>query len=205
MDIVLSTTEESGRMVQFGHRRTSAEPQEAVVQALNAAGTAGEAIASALDLVRERFGWAYASYWRVDPADRALHFVQESGSAGEEFRQVTLAASFREGVGLAGRAWKVRDLVFVETLAPSAERLETLRAIGRLVSQTIERIVDGERQAEAAQDMAAVNRVLREIARATTRESAMAAALASIREGFGWAYGSYWAVDEEQRALTFVQ
>ena len=49
--------------------------------------------------------------------------------------------------------------------------------------------------------MAAVNRVLREVARATTRETAMAAALATIREGFGWAYGSYWAVDAEQRAL----
>jgi hypothetical protein len=85
MDTMLSTTEESGRMVQFGRRRTSAEPQEAViearaniaavtavVQALNAADTPGEAVASALDLVRERFGWAYASYWRVDPAGRAL-------------------------------------------------------------------------------------------------------------------------------------
>jgi GAF domain-containing protein len=261
MDTMLSTTEESGRMVQFGRRRTSAEPQEAViearaniaavtavVQALNAAGTAGEAIASALDLVRERFGWAYASYWRVDPARRALTFVQESGSAGEEFRQVTLAASFRKGVGLAGRAWKSRDLVFVpdlgqladcvrapaaqrvgvrsgicfplfedgevvgtmdffatETLEPSVERLDTLRSIGRLVSQAIERVVNDERQREAAEDMAAVNRVLREVSRAPNREVAMATALASIREGFGWAYGSYWAVDPEQRALTFVQ
>ena len=228
--------------------RANAAAVTDVVAALGAARTSEEAVHQALDLVRERFGWAYASYWQVDPADRALHFVQESGSAGEEFRQVTLAASFREGVGLAGRAWKARDLVFVpdlgqlgdcvrapaaqrvgvrsgicfplledgvvtgtmdffatETLDPSAERLETLRAIARLVSQTIERILDAERQAEAAQDMAAVNRVLREISHAATRETAMAAALASIREGFGWAYGSYWAVDAEQRALTFVQ
>jgi GAF domain-containing protein len=228
--------------------RANATAVTDVVAALGAAHTSEEAIRQALDLVRERFGWAYASYWKVDPADRALHFVQESGDAGAEFRQVTLAASFREGVGLAGRAWKARDLVFVpdlgqlsdcvrapaaqrvgvrsgicfplledgvvtgtmdffatETLDPSKERLEILRAIGRLVSQTIERIRDGERQAEAAQDMAAVNRVLREVARATTRETAMATALASIREGFDWAYGSYWAVDPEQRALTFVQ
>jgi GAF domain-containing protein len=245
----------------FGSRAVTSAPDQAasearanaaavtdVVAALGAARTSEEAVRQALDLVRERFGWAYASYWQVDPADRALHFVQESGSAGEEFRQVTLAASFREGVGLAGRAWKARDLVFVpdlgqlgdcvrapaaqrvgvrsgicfplledgvvtgtmdffatETLDPSAERLETLRAIARLVSQTIERILDAERQAEAAQDMAAVNRVLREISRAAARETAMATALASIREGFGWAYGSYWAVDPEQRALTFVQ
>jgi GAF domain-containing protein len=253
--------EESVEMVQFGRRRTSAEPQEpvieareniaavtAVVEALNASGTAQEAVAAALDLVRERFGWAYASYWRVDPADRALHFVQESGDAGEEFRQVTLAATFREGVGLAGRAWRARDLVFVEDLAqvtdcvrapaaqrvgvrsgicfplledgevtgtmdffatetlhPSPERLDTLRAIGRLVSQTIERVIAAERQAEAAQDMEAVNRVLRQVTAAATREEAMALALDTIRDGFGWAYGSYWRVHDEDRALHFVQ
>ena len=219
-----------------------------VVQALAGARTSEEAVRTALDLVRERFGWAYGSYWRVDQGDRALHFVQESGDAGAEFRQVTLAASFREGVGLAGRAWKSRDLVFVadlgqlgdcvrapaaqrvgvrsgicfplledgvvtgtmdffatETLSPTSERLDTLRAIGRLVSQAIERVLAEERQAEAAQDMAAVNNVLRDVSRAAGREAAMATALNSIREGFGWAYGSYWAVDPEANALKFVQ
>ncbi len=46
-----------------------------------------------------------------------LRFELESDSAGEEFRQVTLAASFAEGVGLSGRAWRARDLVFVPNLA----------------------------------------------------------------------------------------
>ncbi|WP_164983970.1 methyl-accepting chemotaxis protein, partial [Cellulomonas endophytica] len=46
-----------------------------------------------------------------------LRFAQESGSAGDEFRRVTLAASFAEGVGLSGRAWRARDLVFVRDLA----------------------------------------------------------------------------------------
>src|SRR5215207_7531028 len=183
----------------------------ALVTALGAADTVEDAIATALDVVRERFGWAYGSYWRVDQDSRALRFVQESGDAGEEFRQVTLAASFQEGVGLSGRAWRARDLVFVpdlgqlsdcvrapaaqrvgvrsgicfplledgvvtgtmdffatETLDPSPGRLETLRAIGRLVSQAIERILDSERQAEAAEDMAAVNRVLRAVSAAAT-------------------------------------
>ena len=54
--------------------------------------------------------WAYGSYWRVDVDAGALRFVQESGDAGEEFRQVTLAASFKRGVGLAGRAWQAEDL-----------------------------------------------------------------------------------------------
>jgi GAF domain-containing protein len=228
--------------------RANVSAVTAVVESLAGARTSEDAVRLALDLVRERFDWAYGSYWRIDPAQRALAFVQESGSAGDEFRAVTLAATFREGVGLAGRAWKSRDLVFVEdlaqvtdcvrapaarrvgvksgicfplfedgqvvgtmdffateTLAPSAERLDTLRSIGRLVSQAIERVVTDERQAAAAQDMAAVNRVLREVSHATDRQAAMATALDSIREGFGWAYGSYWAVDDEQRALTFVQ
>ena len=173
--------------------------------------------------------------------------MQESGDAGEEFRQVTLAASFKKGVGLAGRAWQAEDLVFVadlgqlrdcvrapaaqrvgvrsgicfpllengvvtgtmdffatETLAPSTERLDTLRAIGKLVSQAIERVLAAEQQAEAARDLAAVNRVLRDIATATSRESAMTTALGTIREGFGWAYGSYWEVSDEDQALHFV-
>jgi GAF domain-containing protein len=218
-----------------------------VVQALAGAGSSADAVRIALDLVRERFGWAYGSYWRVDGETAALRFVQESGDAGEEFRQVTLAASFRKGVGLAGRAWQAEDLVFVadlgqirdcvrapaaqrvgvrsgicfpllengvvtgtmdffatETLDPSAERLDTLRAIGKLVSQAIERVLAAEQQAEAARDLAAVNRVLRDIATASSRESAMTAALGTIREGFGWAYGSYWEVNDEDQALHFA-
>ena len=125
---------------RFGRRPTSATDDRTaesranvaavtdVVEALTRATTSEEAIRTALDLVRERFGWAYGSYWRVDPAGRALTFVQESGSAGDEFRQVTLAASFREGVGLAGRAWRARDLVFV----PDLGRLgDCVRAPGR--------------------------------------------------------------------------
>jgi methyl-accepting chemotaxis protein len=59
-----------------------------------------------------------------------LRFRSESGSAGEEFRKVTLAATFAEGVGLSGRAWRARDLVFVRDIgeltdcvrAPAAQR-----------------------------------------------------------------------------------
>ncbi|WP_158370781.1 GAF domain-containing protein [Cellulosimicrobium cellulans] len=89
-----------------------------------------QALRVALDTVREEFGWDYGSYWAVDPEARVLRFAVESGTAGEEFRRVTLAASFAEGVGLAGRAWRARDLVFVRDLgeltdcvrAPAAQR-----------------------------------------------------------------------------------
>src|SRR5439155_879861 len=103
----------------------------AVVRALGTAKTSDQAAKVALDAIRECFGWAYGSYWRVDPAERALRFVAESGDVGPEFRRVTLEASFTEGVGLSGRAWRARDLVSVEDLgeltdcvrAPVAQRV----------------------------------------------------------------------------------
>ena len=88
------------------------------------------AIRVALDTVRREFDWAYGSFWAVDDSGDELRFSLESGSAGPEFRAVTLTASFRMGVGLSGRAWRSRDLVFVPDLgeisdcvrAPVAQR-----------------------------------------------------------------------------------
>ena len=226
--------------------RSNVEAVTAVVHALATARSRAEAVSAALEVVRDRFGWTYGSYWRV--TDGALRFAQESGDAGEEFRRVTRAASFTPGVGLSGRAWSAGDLVFVadlgeladcvrapaaqragvrsgvcfplrdggaitgtmdffatETLSPSPQRLETLRAIATLVSQAVERAAVTERQAEAAQDMAALNQVLREVSTARTQEEALGRALHTIRDGFGWAYGSFWRVDPAEGALRFVQ
>ncbi len=88
-----------------------------VVSKLNQAADAAGCTRLALETVREAFGWAYGSYWTIGDGEDVLRFELESGSAGEEFRQVTLAASFAEGVGLSGRAWRARDLVFVPNLA----------------------------------------------------------------------------------------
>jgi GAF domain-containing protein len=234
--------------VELSEAHANVDAVTAVVRALATATTTREAVHSALEVVRERFGWAYGSYWKVDPTDQALHFAQESGDVGEEFHQVTLAASFTEGVGLSGRAWRARDLVFVadlgelsdcvrapvahrvgvrsgicfplteggevtgtmdffstETLDPSPQRMDTLRSIGVLVSQAIERVAAAERLADAARDIEAVNQVIREVSDAPTREVALTRALETIRQGFDWAYGSFWQVDPSDRALHFVQ
>ncbi|WP_148613047.1 methyl-accepting chemotaxis protein [Nocardioides rubriscoriae] len=100
-----------------------------VMIALSTARGVQEAAQLAVDAVRRAFGWAYASYWSVG-ADRTLRFVLESGEVSPEFRAVTLEASFREGVGLSGRAWAARDLVFTPDIgemtdcvrAPAAQR-----------------------------------------------------------------------------------
>jgi hypothetical protein len=101
-----------------------------VVGALGNTHDSEVALRSALDAVRKAFGWIYGSYWEIDPAERVLKFKVESGSAGDEFRKVTLSATFAEGVGLSGRAWRTRDLVFVRDIgkltdcvrAPAAQR-----------------------------------------------------------------------------------
>jgi hypothetical protein len=101
-----------------------------VVTEMGAARDQQAALRVALDTVRTAFGWAYGSFWALDEEARVLRFRQESGSAGEEFRKVTLAASFAEGVGLSGRTWRARDLYVVRDIgemtdcvrAPAAQR-----------------------------------------------------------------------------------
>ena len=217
-----------------------------VLSTLQGADTVQDATARVLAAVRQAFGWEYGSYWAVDPADRALHFVVESGSAGEEFRAVTLSASFPEGVGLSGRAWRTRDVVFVadlgevadcvrapaaqrvgvrsgvcfpvivdgavigtmdffstRTLALSPTRLEALRTVARLISQSVERIAAAAEVRSDTADAQAVIGVLGTLMTARSREQALSSALRSVRDAFGWAYGSYWEVREDG-ALHFV-
>jgi methyl-accepting chemotaxis protein len=101
-----------------------------VLEATAQAQTPDEVTRAALDAVRQAFGWAYGSFWKIDPKDQALKFVLESGSVNEEFRRVTASARFREGEGLSGRAWRQRDLFFTPDIgqmtdccrAPIAQR-----------------------------------------------------------------------------------
>ncbi|MEV4350927.1 GAF domain-containing protein [Actinoplanes sp. NPDC049596] len=89
----------------------------AIMRAMESAPSPEKAIGTALDLVRSLFGWAYGSYWQLDPAGKVLRFSQESGSVNDDFRRVTLEAAFAEGVGLSGRTWRQRDLYFVRNIA----------------------------------------------------------------------------------------
>ena len=108
---------------QLAEARTDTAALIETMDALGRAETSEAAAQAALDSVRRAFGWAYGSYWKVDPRDRALHYVVESGDAGAEFRQVTRISSFVEGVGLAGRAWQRRDLYFTLDLGLMADWL----------------------------------------------------------------------------------
>ena len=117
-----------------------------ILSSLAAAQTADAAVQSTLDTVRNEFGWAYGSYWTVDPADRLLKFDRESGDAGAEFRRVTLEASFAEGVGLSGRAWARRDLFFTPDIGEMTDcpRASVAQRVGVKSGICFPVLVDGE-------------------------------------------------------------
>ncbi len=344
---------------------------QAMIDTLGAiirAETVEEVIRASLDTIRKEFGWAYASYWVVDPAENALVFSLESGRVDDEFQRLTRTARFREGEGLNGRSWRLRDLFHVADIgelhdccrAPLARRagvktavalpvmrdgqvvgtldffstqsveisptrLDALRIIGRTASnklsalarmgdlarikqmvdnapinlmyadldlkiqymnpraeQTLKRLeahlpikvnqmiggsidvfhkapeyqrrlladprnlprtatinvgpelfelsVSGmtdqhgkfigpmitweivtekveiaKREAETAADIRAVNQLLLSLGRARSVRDVVTAALASVREAFGWSYGSFWEIHPDDQALRFVQ
>jgi methyl-accepting chemotaxis protein len=181
-----------GQIAAIEEQREAARDVEAVNRVLSALSDAESvegAAKRALETVKEAFGWAYGSYWKVNPESHALEFAVDSGRVTDEFHRVTATASFAEGVGLSGRTWQRRDLYFVkdlgemtdccrresavragvksgvcfpivvggevvgtmdffalEELSPSEGRLEALRNVGRLVSQSMERLAEVERQ-----------------------------------------------------------
>src|SRR3954454_1876582 len=57
---------------------------------------------------------------------------------------------------------------------------------------------------EARSDVTAVTRVLSALDGASTTEAVVHAALDTVRDCFGWAYGSYWAVDHADGILHFL-
>ena len=58
-------------------------------------------------------------------------------------------------------------------------------------------------RSEAQSDTRAVNEVLSRLTSARDQDEAVRVALDTVREEFGWAYGSYWAIDEEAQVLRF--
>lgn len=253
MDVLKNTgrlvSETFERLHQLNKQEQSAKDAKAVstvLERLSKSRNQREAAKIALDSVRSAFGWAYGSYWSIDPEINALKFNVDSGTVTDEFQYVTQEASFEEGIGLSGRAWKSRDLVFVqdlgtvtdccrresaqragvrsgvcfpimikgqvvgtmdffalETLSPSEERLNALRSVGRMVSETFERLQQQEKQYEATVDAQAMNRVLDQVSRADSTEEAVQVALNVVMSAFGWAYGSYWSIDPVDNVLRF--
>lgn len=124
-----------GQWVSQTVERIEAQQEARAIQELitliGKASSRQEAAASALKTIKERFGWAYSSYWRLDGEKNLLVFDQECGQASKEFHDVSYTASFAEGVGLSGKTWQKRDLMFVQdlgTMVDCCRRETALRA-----------------------------------------------------------------------------
>ena len=50
--------------------------------------TIDDIVRATLDNIRKEFGWAYASYWTVDPVENVLVFSLESGRVDNEFQRL---------------------------------------------------------------------------------------------------------------------
>ncbi|NHA00559.1 GAF domain-containing protein [Nocardioides sp. W3-2-3] len=146
----MATWEVITERLRFERERTEAEADTTAVNkllsTLSAATDVEQAVQTALDTVRGEFGWAYGSFWKIDPADRTLKFDRESGDAGPEFRRVTLQASFAEGVGLSGRAWAQRDLYFTPDIGEMTDcvRAPVAQQVGVKSGVCFPIIVSGE-------------------------------------------------------------
>ena len=90
------------------------------------------------------------------------------------------------------------DFFATETLDLSQERMEALRSVGRLVSTAVQNLRIAERATTVAADAQAVTTVIQKMADCRTADEALRAALDTVREVFGWAYGSYWHLDSKE-------
>jgi GAF domain-containing protein len=141
-------------------------------------------------------------------AARDLVFVADLGQVADCVRApVAQRVGVRSGICFpitrGDEVVGTMDFFATQTLAPSAGRLDTLRCVGILVSQALERFAVVADRTDGAQDVAAVSAVLQQLTAATTVEQALSAALDTIRTGFDWAYGSFWRIDAARDVLVF--
>ena len=111
------TTAEARAQEAIREERLNAEAIEKASNAIAGSTRVLDAAKAVLDSIRDSYGWAYGSYWQLDKKTRTLKFAVDSGTVTAEFRRATESAAFAEGVGLSGRAWRARDMVFTDDLS----------------------------------------------------------------------------------------
>lgn len=82
-----------------------------VMDALGRAETAAELVTAALTVLRQQFGWRYASAWQVDDDGTAMRQFAGDGRASDAFVQHTATLRLVRGNGLPGSCWERGELV----------------------------------------------------------------------------------------------
>ena len=126
--------------------RANSQAVMQVVESLMRTETAVEAARIALDSVRRSFGWAYGSFWTIDKEAGCLRFATDSGTVSQEFQKASESSSFQHGVGISGRAWAQRDIVFVKDIGQVTDccRAPIAREVGVKSGMCMPIIVSGE-------------------------------------------------------------
>jgi methyl-accepting chemotaxis protein len=100
------------------------------MDALSACATIDDGVRTALDVLRDSFGYSHASYFHYDAKAGNLRHEASSGTVNDEHRQLTSQASIREGEGLLGRALRVRELVAADLETVDDARQRAARRAG---------------------------------------------------------------------------
>ena len=112
------------------------------------------------------------------------------------------SAGVKSGVCLPitddGKVIGTMDFFTTETLDLSQERTDALRNVGGLVSTRAARDEGGRKGRGGRRDAQAVTQVLEKVGGARTEDEAARVVVDTVREAFGWAYGSFWRLDPKE-------
>jgi GAF domain-containing protein len=125
---------------QHGERQPTVPPHHALD---------GPFLADLLRQTCERGGWTYAEVWVPAPERGTLELHPlwyGDASSGRHFRSPTERLAFVPGIGLPGRAWHERCMVFVSDLAddPHFARPTAARKAGLGCGAAVPVLIDGE-------------------------------------------------------------
>jgi methyl-accepting chemotaxis protein len=181
------------------------------LMAIARAKTIDEVLQSSIHAIREAFDWKYAGYWKLDSEKKTVRFGGDSGSIGEDFRRASMEATYQEGQGLSGTAWRNRDIFVANDLTqlsscprvapaarlgiktalcipiivngelvatidflsdrlnpPSETRIDTFRSLGRVVSSSIEKLIQDMIVSSSKRDLEQKVNQLMQVARAAS-------------------------------------
>ncbi len=85
----------------------------------------------------------------------------------------------------------------------SDARRETLGAMARIVAARLDLLRRRREHGETAIAASAFRSLRERLVAADSREAVLQATLDSVRDTFGWAYGSFWHLDAEENVLRF--
>lgn len=126
-DLVLSTYFEMHsadlnlQSVKLAEVASEAQAVSGLVHDLSETETPEQIATVALEVIRRSFGWSYGAYWEVDEDAGLMRYVLDSGVINQAFHRVTRETVFHHGEGLNGRAWKTRDLQFIDDLSTARD------------------------------------------------------------------------------------